>query len=30
MAQGFGKPREALQIQGSDGGPLVIKVKTPW
>ena len=30
MNQGFGKPPKALQIEGSDGGPLEIRVKTPW
>jgi hypothetical protein len=30
MTQGFGKPPKAVQIEGSDGGPLEIRVKTPW
>jgi hypothetical protein len=30
MTQGFGKPPKALQIEGSAGGPLEIRVKTPW
>jgi len=30
MHQGFDDPPEVLQIQGSDGGPLEIRVKTRW
>jgi len=30
MHQGFGKPPEAHQITGAEGGPLVIRVKKPW